>query len=191
MEFIRAFIAIEIDPDIRERLEKLQQKLRPARADLKWVKAENIHLTLAFLGRLPVEKVPLLETALSKNIQRLQPLTLRIEGVGVFGRRSRPSVIWAGIQENSDLTALHQHVVDALQTAVIPFDPKRLRPHLTLGRFKSLKQLTPLFQLLEKEEHSTFGIMKVRSIQLIQSDLKPSGAEHTVLYRVPFSRTAC
>lgn len=183
MESIRAFIAIDIGSEIRARLDELQQKLIPTDADVRWVKPENIHLTLAFLGNVPAENFQALENALDERLQRLEPFQLTAQGTGVFGRRSRPSVVWAGIEESPPLFTLQQRVVSALEAASIPFANKRFRPHLTLGRFKSLTHLDELFQTLEKEEARFFGTTEISSMELIKSELKPTGAEHTVLHR--------
>lgn len=79
--------------------------------------------------------------------------------------------------------ALQKKVVEAVKGAQIDCHENTYRPHLTLGRFKSLKHLGPLFQTLEKEQETDVGSLEVRSIQIIKSELKPSGAEYTVLHR--------
>lgn len=183
MESMRAFIAIDIGSDIRARLNKLQQKLKLTAADIRWVKPENMHLTLAFLGQVSLEELQPLEKTLGETIQRQEPFALRIQGTGVFGRRSRPSVVWAGTTVCPPLLELHQKVVAAVKAAHIDYHENAYRPHLTLGRFKSLNHLDPLFQTLDKEQEADFGLLEVRSIQIIKSELKPSGAEYTVLHR--------
>ncbi|MDF7801873.1 RNA 2',3'-cyclic phosphodiesterase [Pontiellaceae bacterium B1224] len=184
MESIRAFIAIDIGSEIRTKLTDLQQKLFHTGADVRWVKPENMHLTLTFLGQVPLSKFQPLEKALGKNFQGLEPFPLQIQGTGVFGRRSRPSVIWAGIAEYPALMELQQKVVSAVKTAEIEFHGKTFRPHLTLGRFKSLDHLEPLFQALEKDRETDFGTQEVRSVQIIKSELNPDGAAYTVLRQI-------
>lgn len=184
MEPIRAFIAIDIGSDIRARLNELQQKLKLTAADIRWVKPEKMHLTLVFLGQVSLKEVQLLEKALGENLQSLKPFALGIQGTGVFGRRSRPNVVWAGTAVCPPLMELQKKVVAAVKAAHIDYHERTYRPHLTIGRFKSLNQLEPLFQTLEKEQEKDFGSLEVRSIQIIRSELKPSGAEYTVLHRL-------
>ena len=186
MESIRAFISIDIGSEIRARLDTLQRKLIQADADVRWVKPENIHLTLTFLGNVPKENLPALENALDENLHELEPFQLTAYRTGVFGRRSRPSVIWAGIEESPPLFNLRQRVISALETASIPFENKRFRPHLTLGRFKSLTRLDELFQTLEKEEAHFFGTREISTVELIKSELKPTGAKYTILHCTDF-----
>lgn len=186
METLRAFIAVEIGSEIRARLGELQKQLKKANADIRWVQPENMHLTLAFLGNVPVEKFQPLENALNATLRKLEPFQLTAYGTGVFGRRSRPSVVWAGIEESPPLLNLQERVVSALEAAAIPFENKRFHPHLTLGRFKSLSHLDELFQTLEKEEARFFGTTEISSVELIKSELKPTGAEYTVLHRTDF-----
>ncbi len=183
MESVRAFIAVDIGSEIRARLNEFQGTLKTAGADIRWVKPENMHLTLAFLGNIPVSRIKPLETALLEQAANTEPFTLTVQGTGIFGRRSRPSVVWAGIQEHSALINLQQSVVSALGRAEIPFENNHFRPHLTLGRFKSLSHLDDLFQLLEEEHESYFGSVTVDSVQTIKSELKPSGAEYTILHQ--------
>ncbi|MDF7825891.1 RNA 2',3'-cyclic phosphodiesterase [Pontiellaceae bacterium B12227] len=184
METLRAFIAIEIESEIRARLSEFQQKLKQTDADVRWVKPENIHLTLAFLGNIPASILQPLETALREKFQSLEPFRIDIQGTGVFGRRNRPSVVWAGIQETPALMELQQCVVDALGMVPVDYHDNRFRPHLTLGRFKSLDQLDELFQTLEKEAKAPFGTQEVKAVQIIQSELLPDGAKYTVLQRL-------
>lgn len=185
METLRTFIALEIGSEIRARLGKLQEKLKQTDADVRWVKPENIHLTLSFLGNVSTNKFQPLETALQEKFQSLEPFSLSIQGTGVFGRRNRPSVVWAGIQDSPALMELQQHGIEALDMARIEYNDNRFRPHLTLGRFKSFHHLEALFQRLENEKETHFGTLEVKTVKVISSELLPGGAKYTVLQSLP------
>ncbi len=187
MQTVRAFIALNIGDDIRNHLAELIRDLKASGADVRWVKPENLHLTLAFLGQVNTGKFQPLETALRTGFQSLEPFGITAVGTGVFGPRLRPGVVWAGIRENAELMRLQQHVVAALEQAEVRFDNKAFRPHLTLGRFKSLNQSEALFQSLEKCRHQPFGHGTIRSVEIIKSELKPTGAAYTVLQSVPLT----
>ena len=153
---------------------------------MRWVKPQNIHLTLAFLGDLPIEKLPPLKSALDGSIPGMEPFELEAAGTGFFGRPSRPRVVWAGIADCPPLMQLQQRTVYALQRANIDFDAKPFSPHLTLGRVKALDHHTEsLLAKLEKYKDEPVGQAHIGAVQLIQSELKSGGAEYNVLHRVP------
>lgn len=184
METVRVFIALDIGTPVRKKLIALQKELNETGADVRWVKPENLHLTLAFLGNIATDKLNPLTAAVQQQTEGLNPFILTVHGAGVFGRRNRPSVVWAGIKDSPPLDELYQQVIAALGAVEIPFHNKRFRPHLTLGRFNSLSHLNDLFGILKQEQDTTFGNIEIRSLQLIKSELKPSGAEHAVLEKI-------
>ena len=183
METIRAFIAVDIGDGIRGKLDELQRKLKMSHANIRWVKPQNIHLTLAFLGDIPIQKLPPLKTALDENIHGLGPFELEAEGTGYFGRPNRLRVIWAGIVDCPPLMELYRKTIGALQATQIGFDDKPFSPHLTLGRVKASNHTDSLLAKLEKYKNEPLGQNRINAVQLIQSQLKPRGAEYTVLHR--------
>lgn len=188
MEKKRAFIALNIGSAARTRLSELQHQLKPAKADVRWVAPQNLHLTLAFLGNVDTQKFQTLENELRKQFQPLEPFELTIRGTGIFGQRSRPSVVWAGIDECKKLVDLRKRTVEAVHISGIPYTETSFRPHLTLGRFKSLKNQESLFQSLEKEKETIFQTLEVDSVEIIQSELKPGGAIYSVISRTTLSK---
>ncbi|MEN7972308.1 MAG: RNA 2',3'-cyclic phosphodiesterase [Verrucomicrobiota bacterium] len=182
METIRAFIAVDIGEEIREKLDQLQRKLKKVHANVRWVKPQNIHLTLAFLGDIPIEKLDPLKTALDKGVQEMAPFELKAFSCGFFGRPKHPRVVWAGIADCPPLMELQCKTIEALQCLKIEPDNNPFSPHLTLGRVKSTDQHTePLLGKLEKYKEEPLGQTRIDAVQLIQSQLKPHGAEYSVL----------
>jgi 2'-5' RNA ligase len=187
METVRAFIAIDIGDEIRKKLEGFQRTLKKVTPPVRWVDPRNIHLTLAFLGELPLERITPLKTALDEAFHGLDPFVLEAAGSGFFGRPRRPSTLWAGITDCPPLMALQQRTVNALRVAELEFDHKPFSPHLTLGRIKAPGHAGTLLQILEQAKAERFGHTCIDAVELIQSELKPSGAEYSVLHRVPLS----
>ncbi|WP_411102972.1 RNA 2',3'-cyclic phosphodiesterase [Streptomyces sp. cmx-4-9] len=128
---IRVFIALA-PPD--EAKDELAKELRPAYAaypDMRWNRIEDWHITLAFLGELPVASAALLRTPLARLAAERTPLHLALRGGGHFGER----VLWSGI--DGDLDGLHLlagEVRAVVEECGIPFTGRPLRPHLTLAR---------------------------------------------------------
>lgn len=187
METIRAFIAVDIGSEIRRQLAEVQRRLRPCHADIRWTNPQGIHLTLAFLGNLPIHLREPLEQALDQALQGMEPFDLEIAGTGTFGRPRAPRVVWAGIAHSPPLFEAQRRIVAALQTTGVAFDNKPFSPHLTLGRATSAKNAAALLDALEKEGRTVFGHVHVAAAELIQSELKPSGAHYTTLHRSAFS----
>ena len=185
METVRAFIAVDLGDEIREKLDGLQRKLKKVHAHARWVKPRDMHLTLAFLGDLPVEKISPLKTALDEAFKGQKPFDLKAAGTGFFGRPNRPRVIWAGIAECPPLMELQRRAVEALHAAEVEFDNKPFSPHLTLARIKTPNHTESLLGKLEKAKTADLGRTCIDAAELIQSDLRPGGAEYTVLHRVP------
>lgn len=183
METVRTFIAVDTDPAVRKELTKLQQRVKRAHADVKWVKPENIHLTLAFLGNVPIDQIRPLEAAMDSNLQGQDKFILTFAGTGSFGKPHHPHVVWAGINDSPRLMELQRKIVAALQEANIVFDEKSFSPHLTIGRVKSSKHAAELIDELEKEKETGFGSVDIAEVLLIKSVLKPGGAEYSILHR--------
>ena len=95
----RTFIAIELADPVRERFEQLQRLLRPAGADVRWVRPDRAHLTLKFLGDATHEQIEAMQTALDEIAPTAAPFGVAFRGTGVFPNERRPRVLWVGIAE--------------------------------------------------------------------------------------------
>lgn len=128
---VRVFIALAPPDDAKE---ELARALRPAYAaypGMRWNRIEDWHITLAFLGELPVGTVPLLRPPLADLAAARRPLELGLSGGGHFDER----VLWSGV--DGDLEGLHllaSEVRAVVNECGVPFEDRPLRPHLTLAR---------------------------------------------------------
>ncbi|WP_328315756.1 RNA 2',3'-cyclic phosphodiesterase [Streptomyces sp. NBC_00388] len=128
---VRVFIALAPPDDAKD---ELARELRPAydtHPHVRWNRVEDWHITLAFLGELPVEAVPLLRLPLAGLAAGHQPLSLALRGSGTFDDR----VLWSGL--DGDLDGLHMLAADvrtAVKSCGVVFEDRPLRPHLTLAR---------------------------------------------------------
>ncbi|NNJ70124.1 MAG: RNA 2',3'-cyclic phosphodiesterase [Kiritimatiellales bacterium] len=184
METIRAFIAVDIGDELRAHLDGLQRRLKKVHADVRWVKPPDMHLTLAFLGALPVEQITPLQVLLDGGLQQIGPFELTAAGTGYYGRRGQPRTIWAGVEDCPPLKALQQRIAELLEAGGIEFDRKPFSPHLTLGRVKGRNHTESLLGKLEKYKAVELGRARITTVELIQSLLKPHGVEYGVLHRV-------
>ena len=157
--------------------------LDPRIRGVRWLPAEQLHLTMSFLGRLESEQEETLRTALARV--RVAPFFLPIQGVGTFGGE-RPSIVWAGVGKgHPHLFALHKRIQDAVLQAGLEPDLRPFHPHITLGRAKNVPRHAVRPFLLRYEE-TEFDLWKVTAFVLYSSVLSPEGAAYTVELRREF-----
>lgn len=169
----RLFIALELPETCRERLAGLRTGIRSVR----WLSADPLHLTLAFLGDVDAEPELRLREELEKV--RVPPFLLPIEGVGTFGG-SRPSIIRAGVGTgHPHLFALHKRVYDALFAAHFEPELRAFHPHVTLARLKQVSAPT-LRPFLRKHEADTFCLVEFTRFALVSSCPGPEGSVYSV-----------
>lgn len=190
MSLLRAFIAVEIPPEIHQAIEK---KTAPIRAALnknlvRWVPTGNIHLTLKFLGDVSPTNLEMLAQMLNVEVSKHQTFEMKFEGLGAFPNPRRPRVIWIGIQAPAGLEALQHGIEAATATLGYPPEKRPFSPHLTVGRVKqkvSSAGMQKIRTALEETQIGTLGSAQVNAVHLFKSDLKPTGAVYTQLFSAP------
>jgi 2'-5' RNA ligase len=153
---------------------------------VKWVRAENIHLSLKFLGDVDDAREPELRAALQRAAgarSEPRPLTLQITGFGVFPDYHRPQVLWAGVTPDPSVELLQHGVEQAFAPLGFPTDARPFRPHVTLGR--AARAARPRdFQGLEARLGGMdfAATVSVAEVDLMQSTLQPHGPVYQVKY---------
>jgi 2'-5' RNA ligase len=187
MEKIRTFIAIELDESIKDELTSLQERLKGEAppGSVRWVRSEGIHLTLKFLGDVPADQIGEITRALQKSCQGGAPFSLSCGELGCFPNLKRPRVVWVGIQEETrTLAQLQKAIEENVAPLGYPPEKRKFSPHLTIGRVQrrvGSGDLRRLGEVVGASEIGTLGQMEVRSVNLMRSDLRPSGAVYTRL----------
>lgn len=187
METLRTFIAIVLPEPLLRQLAQVQRQLekRAPPESVRWVNPEGIHLTLKFLGDTPVAKLESIRAALAAVASRSAPCTFTVGGLGCFPNARRPRVLWVGVQPvGGELAALQRAVEAAMKSLGFPPEDREFTPHLTLGRVRDRvapADLARLGALISSAEVGTLGEVTARHFALIQSVLKPTGAEYTPL----------
>jgi 2'-5' RNA ligase len=180
---VRTFLAIELDDAIRERLAAAQERLRSQAGGVKWVEAENIHLTLKFLGEIDEDVAPLVAEALGPVAAGIEPFEMRLAGLGAFPPHGAPRVVWAGVQEPSGrLLELHRRIERELEALGIEREDRPFTAHVTLGRIKDRPD-PRLRHALDARAADDFGSQAVTHVTFFQSVLSPAGPTYTALSR--------
>ena len=179
---VRTFIAIDLAPEVRERMRGPQGALAGCRARLSLVAPPSIHITLKFLGEIDEKALARVKEALSAL--RFTPFEVSLAGVKGNPPPS-PRVIWCEVRDEGGCRRVFQLVEDALAPLGIPRERRAYTPHATLARVKRPDpSLIPVLKSLASEE---FGSCPVRSIKLKKSTLTPGGAIYEDLLEVPCS----
>ena len=171
------FFALELPRWLQNELATLQGLL-PGSGQVKWVKRENIHLTVQFLGEVGLDRLEVVESCAQEVIAIQVEFPIEVEGLGVFGSWNRPRVIWAGIgQGHREVTNLANHLARALANKG-GFHPSQraYHPHVTLGRFRTFSgQSEEVKTAVETSCHRNFGSFIVKGLVLMESVLTPQG----------------
>ena len=181
---LRLFIAVPLPPPLKEEIGKVLDRLRRGAGGVRWVRPDNVHITLKFLGNVSEGRVEEVAQAMRRAAEGHAPFEIEIRGAGGFPTDRSPRVLWIGIgDERGGLFELHRDLQKELSPLGFPTEDREFRPHLTLGRVKADKDKRRVSLLLEEIKGREFGRMEVKELVLYESRLKPSGAEYHDLER--------
>jgi 2'-5' RNA ligase len=184
---MRAFIAVNIPLEIKQNLQGEIDRLRALirGESVRWVRSEGIHLTLKFLGEISNSSLEEIHQTLEQEVRKHPICTLSVGRFGCFPNRRRPRVLWIGITEDKGtLVQVQSSINEKLVPLGFDKEGRPFHPHLTLGRVRrnvSKADLTQLQDAVNEFVVGKIGQFEVREIHLIESILKPSGAEYSSL----------
>jgi len=189
---MRTFVAIDLDPEVRQKIARFLEGVRPFAPDARWVTPESLHITLKFIGEQKPEQVEAIQQQL--RAQARKAATIHFTGTGFFPSQRAPRVFWIGIQAGPELSELASRIDAATAELGIRHEERSFSPHLTLARGhggsgspKWRKDDGPntTFAVLQKRLESMgpleFGTMTAREFFLYQSQLSPKGSKYTKL----------
>ena len=179
----RLFIAAGLPGEGRGEIARMAAELRSrAGVPLRWVAAENLHLTLRFLGETPGGEIAGIAEATAEAADGFAEFELRFGELGTFGGR-RPRVLWlAPIAGSEEIAALAERVDAALEGAGIPRREGAFRPHVTLARVRRGDQAAAAARLpgLLAEAEVPEIACAISRVELVRSELGRDGARYAV-----------
>lgn len=185
---IRSFIAIELPEEVKTELDKLQGALKSPRFDfVRWVPAENIHITLKFLGNISSAQIHGIVDVMEELSKKFEPFELEVGGVGAFPNLRNPRVLWVGLGGDIDrLQVLHTSLEEKLIRLGFTKESRVFTPHLTLARLRehvSADQRHAFSDLISRRSVWLGCRFVVAAMSLMKSQLLPSGAVYTRMAR--------
>jgi len=185
---VRAFFALALAPPARAAASALARSLRerPGGDAVRWVRAESLHVTLRFLGMVARERVAELVACVAAETGRIAPLRLQLAAARLFPSPRRPRVVALGIEPEAPLVELAAAVERGVRTAGFAPEPRRFRPHLTLGRIPPRAG----FPRVTAADTPTADAFDVHEVLLLRSDLQPDGARYTAIDRVALGQAS-
>jgi 2'-5' RNA ligase len=193
---MRIFIGIDLDPEVRARIERFLEGVEGFAPDARWVRPESLHITLKFIGEQPPERVE----AIAERSRRVESsaFEIRAGGYGFFPSAKAPRVFWIGIDAGPQLAELAESIDIATAELGIPREDRPFSPHLTLARgrgrsgspkWRKGDSPNATFAVLAKRLAAMgeldFGAMTAQEFILYQSHLSPKGSKYTKLQRFP------
>lgn len=182
MEEIRSFVAIELPDDLKSKLGKLIAQLTGRNSGVKWVDANNIHLTLNFLGNVASDKIDEVTKAIEESAREIASFQLEVKELGAFPNLRRVQVVWVGMQgELEPLGKLKQNLDFNLELIGFTPEARPFSPHLTLGRVRNEASFEERQKLGELINNTQFegGSFKVEAVSLMKSQLTRQGSIYT------------
>jgi RNA 2',3'-cyclic 3'-phosphodiesterase len=186
---MRTFVALDLDPAIRQRIQNFMEEVRGLAPDVRWLSAESLHVTLKFIGEKPDAKVSQIVEALGSIHD--EPFQLRFSGAGFFPTAKAARVFWIGIEAEDALIHLARTVDESLAKIGIAKEDRAFSPHLTLarasgrsgapGRSKGDKPNRRFAKLQDflATHAPDFGTMTAREFFLYRSQLSSKGSQYT------------
>ncbi len=176
---MRVFIAINLPKEIKEKLAEIQNQLKTFDLPIRWVKPENIHLTLVFLGHIKENKVAEVTEVTKATVGRFKSFDIQIKDLEVFPDERRPRLISIGVKEGQHLLDLQSSLEKGLHEAGFSLEERKFSPHLTLGRIK--EKVANLKNLTQKMGNVDLGMYRVEKVNVMESRLSEEGSRYLTI----------
>jgi RNA 2',3'-cyclic 3'-phosphodiesterase len=181
----RVFCAVEIPEEISrltlKHIEKLQCEFPNVAAS--WSREGKLHLTLKFLGNIPLEQVDYVSDAASRAGKGVPPFEISLAGAGAFPKHGPPRVIWIGVEDSSGrLSKLQERLEKECEQKGFPREDRAFNPHLTLARLRNPQGAK---ELAARHKALGFGSVSigVEELLVIRSELSPKGSRYSIISR--------
>jgi RNA 2',3'-cyclic 3'-phosphodiesterase len=194
---MRLFVALEIPEAVRENLgaaqkqvqEQVQKELQAARTELRWVRPENFHVTLKFIGQASSEELAAIMEEL-RGVRSEGAVKATIRGLGYASNAKRGGVLWATMEASDFMNMLAGQIDRRLARLGIAAEERAFLPHLTLARCKQNSVMPTIRAAVREYEEHDFGSTVWEEFQLMESRLGADGSQYSTLASFRFAKAA-
>ncbi|OGF44364.1 MAG: 2'-5' RNA ligase [Candidatus Firestonebacteria bacterium RIFOXYA2_FULL_40_8] len=168
---MRLFLAVHLSDEIKTNIEQTIETLKTAKADVKWIRKEALHITLKFLGDTDKSRVKGIIPLLSYTAKEVKPFTFITGKPGAFPDMDKPKVLYTGLSSGkTEIISLSKIIDETLVKAAFKREEKPFNPHITLGRCTSVLNLPKLKEALLNTISPEIE-QKVEAFYLVKSEL--------------------
>lgn len=176
---LRLFIGVSLPTETQEKLASLEDELRKFVPHARWVRRENLHLTLKFLGYCDSSRVEEIDQKIREAAEEKGLFSFVLSGLGAFPSLKKARVLWVGVGEGAEqFIELAKNVDTSLEKLSFERENRLFHPHITLARLK-IPSLLDEARLINLSDLIPQNQLKAGSITLFQSKLTPAGAKYS------------
>jgi RNA 2',3'-cyclic 3'-phosphodiesterase len=194
---MRLFVALEMPEAVRENLtaaqqqlqKKVQKDLQAAGVELRWVRPDNFHLTLKFIGQASTAELAAIMEEL-QGVRAEGAVKATIRGLGYASNAKRGGVLWATMEASTFLKMLAAQIDRRLARLGISAEERAFVPHLTLARCKQNSVMPAIRGAVREFEGHDFGSMLWEEFQLMESRLGAGGSQYSTLASFRLAKAA-
>ncbi len=180
-KLIRTFIAIDTPETVSEVALLLKSSVKANQKAVKWVRKENIHITLRFIGPTAPGEVDKINRLLREISGQNSDLSLTVSGTGCFPKKERPRILWLGVDGDvAELKLLVEMITSEMDQLGYPQEEHNYSSHITIGRIRYPQKVTPDITDFLTAQYEPV-LWNVPKIILYQSELLQSGALYSIL----------
>ena len=178
----RCFIGTDIPDEIKNNLEELYSDISKIQGRIRLIPLKNLHITLKFLGNTEENLIEKINSEIEDVLREIKNFEIEIKGVGLFKNIRNPRIIWVGfLDEEKKLSNLSRELNSRMSKFGFEPENRDFKPHITIARIKSIKDIQNLENVLSKYREFSFGKLEVKNITLYQSILEKTGAIYKML----------
>ena len=180
-KLIRTFIALDTPETVTKVALSLQSSVKVNPKAVRWVRKENIHITLRYIGPTAPEEVEKINRLLSEIVGQNSDLSLNVSGTGCFPKKERPRILWLGVDGDVvELKLLVEMINSEMVQLGYPQEERNYSPHISIGRIRYPQKVTPDVTDFLSAEYEPIS-WNIPKIIFYQSELLPSGAIYSIL----------
>ncbi len=188
---IRSFLAFELPSNIMAEVKRIYGEVRKTGLEAGWVRPENIHLTVIFMGDVNEKEIDAIISSIDPIAPKYKPFDISLGRMGLFPGIKRPRTIWLGLNGDiGGIASLKSELEKPLESFGIEPEKRAFRPHLTLGRFrKPVNKPDILKKVMDDYANISGPTGMLDRLVLFKSELKPGGSVYTQIHSWPLQAT--